>query len=101
MYNVFTVGVTYLNALWQAHRRGWSIVPSYVDALLDVQVCTSVMEPLAGEEDLTCVLAYLLTCLPVCLSACPPVCLSACLPVCLSIFLHATLFFHRFSTLTP
>jgi hypothetical protein len=65
MYNVFTVGVTYLNALWQAHRRGWSIVPSYVDALLDVQVCTSVMEPLAGEEGLTCIRAYLPTCLPV------------------------------------
>jgi hypothetical protein len=49
MYQLFTAGITYLNSLWQAHRHGWSIVPSYVDALLDVQVCTSVMGPLAGE----------------------------------------------------
>ena len=49
MYNLFVSGVTYLNSLWQAHRNGWNIVGSLVDALLDVQCCTSVMEALAGE----------------------------------------------------
>ncbi|RXK38684.1 hypothetical protein M231_03994 [Tremella mesenterica] len=48
MYQLFMAGVTYLNSIWQAHRKGYSIVPSYVDALLDVQVCTAVMEPLAA-----------------------------------------------------
>ncbi len=49
MYQLFIAGVTYLNSIWQAHRNNWNIVPSYVDALLDVQVCTNVMEALAGE----------------------------------------------------
>ena len=42
-------GVTYLNCLWQADANGWHIVPSYVDALLDIQGCTSVMEALASK----------------------------------------------------
>lgn len=50
-YHLFTSGVTYLNCLWQADANGWSIVPSYVDALLDIQGCTSVMEALAGEKE--------------------------------------------------
>jgi hypothetical protein len=48
MYHLFIAGVTYLNSLWQAHRCGWTIVPSYVDALLEIQTCTSVMEALAA-----------------------------------------------------
>ena len=48
MYHLFISGVTYLNSLWQGYRNGWKLVPSYVDALLDMQVCTSVMEGLAG-----------------------------------------------------
>jgi hypothetical protein len=50
MYHLFISGVTYLNSLWQAYRNGWRLVPSYVDALLDMQVCTSVMEGLACED---------------------------------------------------
>ena len=50
MYHLFISGVTYLNSLWQAYRNGWRLVPSYVDALLDMQVCTSVMEGLACEQ---------------------------------------------------
>ena len=49
MYHLFISGVTYLNSLWQAYRNGWRLVHTYVDALLDMQVCTSVMEGLAGE----------------------------------------------------
>jgi hypothetical protein len=49
MYQVFTAGVTYLNSLWQAHKSGLTIVPSLLDAILDIQVCASVMEGLAGE----------------------------------------------------
>ncbi|KAE8537650.1 hypothetical protein D1P53_005706 [Cryptococcus gattii VGV] len=30
------------------YRNGWRLVPSYIDALLDMQVCTSVMEGLAA-----------------------------------------------------
>jgi hypothetical protein len=49
MYQLFIAGMTYLNSLWQAHRSGWSIVSSYVEAVLDVQVCTGLMEALSGE----------------------------------------------------
>lgn len=49
MYQLFIVGIAYLNCLWQAAEQGWTIVPSYVEALLDVQVCTSVMSSLSGE----------------------------------------------------
>ncbi|KJE05887.1 hypothetical protein I311_00023 [Cryptococcus gattii NT-10] len=48
MYHLFISGVTYLNSLWQGYRNGWRLVPSYIDALLDMQVCTSVMEGLAA-----------------------------------------------------
>jgi hypothetical protein len=48
MYQLFINGVTYLNGLWQAHRNGWSIVPTLVDALLDIQGCSSIIEALAG-----------------------------------------------------
>jgi len=48
MYQLFTAGVTYLNSLWQAHRSGWTIVPSPLNAVLDIQVCASIMEGLAG-----------------------------------------------------
>ncbi|KAG7571286.1 hypothetical protein FFLO_00798 [Filobasidium floriforme] len=47
MYQLFINGVTYLNGLWQAHRHGWSIVPTLVDALLDIQGCSSIIEALA------------------------------------------------------
>lgn len=50
MYQLFIAGIAYLNSLWQAAEQGWTIVPSYVDALLDVQVCTSVMASLSGER---------------------------------------------------
>lgn len=50
MYQLFIAGMTYLNSLWQAHRYGWSIVSSYVEAVLDVQVCTGLMEALTGES---------------------------------------------------
>jgi len=50
MYQVFTAGVTYLNSLWQAQKNGWAIVSSLLDAILDIQVCASVMEGLAGES---------------------------------------------------
>ena len=49
MYQLFIVGIAYLNSLWQAAEQGWTIVPSYVEALLDMQVCTSVMSSLSGE----------------------------------------------------
>lgn len=50
MYQLFHLGIAYLNSLWQAAEKGWTIVPSYVEALLDVQVCTSVMSTLSGES---------------------------------------------------
>lgn len=53
MYQLFIAGIAYLNSLWQAADQGWTIVPSYVEALLDVQVCTSVMSSLSGESRLT------------------------------------------------
>ncbi|WWD22211.1 hypothetical protein CI109_106702 [Kwoniella shandongensis] len=46
-YQLFIAGLTYLNSLWQAHRAGWSIVPSMVDALLHVQMCSNTMEAIA------------------------------------------------------
>jgi hypothetical protein len=49
MYHLFMSGVTYLNSLWQAHKNDWSIVPSLVEALLDMQGCASIMEALAGQ----------------------------------------------------
>lgn len=51
MYQLFINGVTYLNGLWQAHRNGWSIVPTLVDALLDIQGCSSIIEALAGTSN--------------------------------------------------
>ena len=48
MYNLFMAGITYLNSLWQAQRCGWTIVSSYVDALMDIHICTGLMEALAG-----------------------------------------------------
>jgi hypothetical protein len=51
MYQLFINGVTYLNGLWQAHRNGWSIVPTLVDALLDIQGCSSIIEALAGASN--------------------------------------------------
>ena len=56
MYQLFTAGVTYLNSLWQAHQSGWTIVPALFDAILDIQICTSVMEALAGRFRLVCLL---------------------------------------------
>jgi len=50
MYQLFILGIAYLNSLWQAAEQGWTIVTSYVEALLDVQVCTSVMSTLSGES---------------------------------------------------
>lgn len=52
MYQLFIAGIAYLNSLWQAADQGWTIVDSYVEALLDVQVCTSVMSSLSGEWSL-------------------------------------------------
>jgi hypothetical protein len=49
MYNLFMAGITYLNSLWQAQRCGWTIINSYVDALMDIHICTGLMEALAGE----------------------------------------------------
>ncbi|WWC66488.1 uncharacterized protein I206_100390 [Kwoniella pini CBS 10737] len=40
--------VTYLNCLWQSRQNGWNIVPSSVDAFLDVHVCSSLMEGVAA-----------------------------------------------------
>jgi hypothetical protein len=51
MYQLFIAGIAYLNSLWQAAEQGWTIVPSYVEALLDMQVCTSVMASLSGTSE--------------------------------------------------
>lgn len=48
MYFLFMAGITYLNSLWQAQKSGWTIVESYVDALMDIHICTGLMEALAG-----------------------------------------------------
>nr|XP_019014847.1 uncharacterized protein I206_00934 [Kwoniella pini CBS 10737]OCF53628.1 hypothetical protein I206_00934 [Kwoniella pini CBS 10737] len=48
MHNLFIQGVTYLNCLWQSRQNGWNIVPSSVDAFLDVHVCSSLMEGVAA-----------------------------------------------------
>jgi len=53
MYQLFIAGIAYLNSLWQAAEHGWTIVPSYVEALLDMQVCTSVMSSLSGKPTIT------------------------------------------------
>ncbi|ORY32023.1 fungal-specific transcription factor domain-domain-containing protein [Naematelia encephala] len=47
---LFMSGVTYLNSLWVASQSGWSIVPSFVDALLDVQACSSSLEAMTLNE---------------------------------------------------
>jgi hypothetical protein len=49
MYHLFMSGVTYLNSLWQAPTSDWSTVPSLVEAHLDMQGCSSIMEELAGQ----------------------------------------------------
>ena len=53
MYQLFIAGIAYLNSLWQAAENGWTIVPSYVEALLDMQVCTSVISSLSGKPSIT------------------------------------------------
>lgn len=50
MYHLFMSGVTYLGSLWQAHKQGWTIVPTLIDALLDIQGCSATMEGLAGQS---------------------------------------------------
>ncbi|WWD17722.1 hypothetical protein CI109_102163 [Kwoniella shandongensis] len=48
MHAFFLQGVTYLDALWRIKHNGWNIAPAYVDALLDVQMCSSMLEALAA-----------------------------------------------------
>lgn len=52
VHHVFMAGVTYLNSLWIANRHQWRIVPSYVDAILDIQTCSQVLEGLTGTSSL-------------------------------------------------
>ncbi|KAK8845537.1 hypothetical protein IAR55_006252 [Kwoniella newhampshirensis] len=47
-YQLFLVSAAYLNALWQASRKGWQIVQSVVESMLDIQSCTSVMEAISA-----------------------------------------------------
>lgn len=61
MYQLFIAGIAYLNSLWQAADQGWTIVDSYVEALLDVQVCTSVMSSLSGDLSLLLAMEPMLT----------------------------------------
>lgn len=49
IHHVFMAGVTYLNSIWIANSEGWSIVTSYIDAILDIQTCSQVLEAMSGE----------------------------------------------------
>lgn len=49
MHHVFMAGVTYLNSIWNANLQNWSIVPSYVDAVMDIQICSQLLEAMTGE----------------------------------------------------
>jgi hypothetical protein len=49
IHHVFVSGVTYLNAVWLAARQGWSITPSFVDVMLDIQACSQALEAMTGE----------------------------------------------------
>ncbi|KAK8866076.1 hypothetical protein IAR55_001227 [Kwoniella newhampshirensis] len=48
MHAFFLQGVTYIDTLWRARHNNWDIAPPYIDALLDVQVCSSMLEALAA-----------------------------------------------------
>ena len=51
IHHVFVAGVTYLNALWVAAKHEWEIVPSLIDAVLDIQSCSQVLEGMTGEYE--------------------------------------------------
>jgi len=49
IHHVFMAGVTYLNSIWIANGEGWSIIHSYIDAILDIQTCSQLLEAMSGE----------------------------------------------------
>lgn len=49
IHHVFVAGVTYLNSIWIAARQGWTVTPSLVDAVLDIQACSQILEAMTGE----------------------------------------------------
>lgn len=49
IHHIFMSGVTYLNCIWNANSAKWIVVPSYVDALLDIQTCSQLLEAMTGE----------------------------------------------------
>ena len=49
VHHLFLSGVTYLNSLWIASRYGWDLVPSFVDAMLDIQACSCCLEAMTSE----------------------------------------------------
>ena len=48
IHHVFMAGVTYLNSIYVASKYQWNIVPSLVEAMLDIQACASVLEAMTG-----------------------------------------------------
>lgn len=48
-HHVFMAGVTYLNSIWIGNTEGWSIVPGYIEAILDIQTCSQLLEAMSGE----------------------------------------------------
>lgn len=50
VHHVFMAGVTYLNSIWIANLKGWNIVTSYVNAIMDIQTCSQVLEAMSGES---------------------------------------------------
>lgn len=50
IHHVFISGVTYLNCIWEAAKHDWPIVPSLVDAILDIQCCSQVLEGMTGKS---------------------------------------------------
>jgi len=50
IHHVFMAGVTYLNSIWSANTVGWSIIPSCIDAILDIQTCSQLLEAMSCES---------------------------------------------------